>query len=171
MMIRCTLIRKGGTVVTIDDEIYHFKPHMDSQGHHVAEVTNTKHIGRLLGITEAYEVSDLPSPPQVDAETPVSRPPSVIDLMSNSALAAVNYGATAVDTKDPQGGPDLLHVKADKDKLPEPETKGFTRSMLNNMAKEDLLDEFGRGTEMGLKVDRRSKKENLVELIASKLGL
>lgn len=159
MMIRCTLERKGGTVVDIDDDTYHFKPQINSKGAHVAEVTNPKHIGRFLGITEAYEVSELPPPPLVDLEAPVSRPPTITDK---------NYGVIAGDARE-QKGPDMLHKKAEN--APEPESKGFTLTMLKNMVKEDLIDEFGRGTEANLKIDRRRSKATIVQLISKKLGL
>lgn len=171
MMIRCTLERKGGTVVDIDDDTYHFKPQINSKGAHVAEVTNPKHIGRFLGITEAYEVSELPPPPLVDLEAPVSRPPTITSAVPGPAGLTFddkNYGVIAGDARE-QKGPDMLHKKAEN--APEPESKGFTLTMLKNMVKEDLIDEFGRGTEANLKIDRRRSKATIVQLISKKLGL
>lgn len=56
MIIRCTILRTGGTEVTIDATKYHFKPLTDQPGApHVAEVTEKSHISRLLSIAESYE--------------------------------------------------------------------------------------------------------------------
>lgn len=52
MKIRCRQEREGGSKITIDDTIYHFSP--DENGHHVAEVSDKKHIRRFLSIKEGY---------------------------------------------------------------------------------------------------------------------
>ena len=56
MKIRCKQNREGGTKIDLDGIDYHFVP--DKNGDHVAEVTDKKHIGRLLSITEGYEMAD-----------------------------------------------------------------------------------------------------------------
>lgn len=52
MKIECKLQREGGSVVTIGEETYHFKP--DGKGRHVCDVRNKEHATRLLQIPEAY---------------------------------------------------------------------------------------------------------------------
>ena len=56
MLIELTLRRKGGTVVTIDGQTYHFRP--DTAGKHVCEVADRRHIQRFLSIAEAYQLPD-----------------------------------------------------------------------------------------------------------------
>lgn len=77
MFIQCKLHRPGGSKIAFgkgrDAVTYHFKPvdskadHNDIRIPHVAEVNDKEHIGKLLGITEAYEVYD-GTAPQAAAE-------------------------------------------------------------------------------------------------------
>lgn len=52
MLIQCKLIRKGGTEVTLDDNVYLFSP--NDKDEHVCDVTNKDHIATLLSISECY---------------------------------------------------------------------------------------------------------------------
>lgn len=54
MLIECILKRDGGTKVDLGDNTYHFAP--DSEGRHVAMVTDPDHIGRFLSISEGYRI-------------------------------------------------------------------------------------------------------------------
>lgn len=56
MLIECKLQREGGSVVTIGEETYHFKPQGGQK--HVATVQDPAHVTILLGIPEAYAVCD-----------------------------------------------------------------------------------------------------------------
>ena len=56
MLIRCLLIRKGGSHIDIENKTYHFMP--NEKGHYVAEVSDKKHIACFLRVPEAYEVYD-----------------------------------------------------------------------------------------------------------------
>lgn len=111
MKIVCTLLRQGGTVVDFDEKFppaakYHFKPETDG-GPHVTEVTEKKHIARLLSIPEAYEMYDpdavIEAAPQTDApqETDaVAAPPTgdvPLDQKTDEELreyAKEKYGKT-----------------------------------------------------------------------------
>ena len=53
-LIRCKIIREGGSVIDIGKKEYNFKP--NEKGDHVAEVTDESHIGRFLSIERGYEV-------------------------------------------------------------------------------------------------------------------
>ena len=102
MLIELILRRKGGTVVTIDDQTYHFRP--DTAGKHVCEVSDRRHIQRFLSIAEAYqlpdaedeivnEVIDNPEPvePEVDdtseAESVLAKPVSAMNKDELEAFA------------------------------------------------------------------------------------
>lgn len=68
-LIRCKLIREGGTKVEIHGKTLHFRPATGDQSEspdHVCEVENPDSIHRLLKIKEAYELVDpaeeLPAP-------------------------------------------------------------------------------------------------------------
>lgn len=55
MKIQSLRIREGGTHVDLDNAAYHFAP--NAAGHHVADVTNSKHLSKLLA-TDAFIVYD-----------------------------------------------------------------------------------------------------------------
>ena len=79
MLVRSKLHRNGGTKITFgqgrDRVEYHFKPAdlkaslEDNRIDHVAEVSDKEHLGKLLAITEGYEIADgaLPAAPQTAA--------------------------------------------------------------------------------------------------------
>ncbi len=54
LTIQCLLIRKGGTVVELGQNVYHFAP--NAAGDHVAEVADADDAGVLLGIREGYKL-------------------------------------------------------------------------------------------------------------------
>lgn len=62
MLIRCKLIRAGGTRVEIGKSEHHFIGKSDEDLNHVCEVTNREHIAKLLTIPEAYELVDVEQP-------------------------------------------------------------------------------------------------------------
>ncbi|MDR1076362.1 MAG: hypothetical protein LBL59_08740 [Xanthomonadaceae bacterium] len=55
-MLIATKFKRPGAPVTIGDTTYFFKPRdpANAQSEHVAEVTDTKHVQRLLSISEGY---------------------------------------------------------------------------------------------------------------------
>lgn len=73
MLIKSKIERKGGTVITIDDKEYHFKP-VKAEGAHVCEVKPPEHCKRLLSIKEGFapadgeKVPDLPDEPTKEEE-------------------------------------------------------------------------------------------------------
>ena len=73
MKVRCLIEREGGSEVVIDDEKYHFKPEK-AGGPHVCEVSDKKHLGRLLGIAEAYEVHEAKGKVKKPAPAPTREP-------------------------------------------------------------------------------------------------
>jgi hypothetical protein len=59
MKIECILKRPGGTHAEIGGITYHFAPNSD--GAHVADVTDNKHIQRFFGIPEGYRIYGEPA--------------------------------------------------------------------------------------------------------------
>lgn len=57
MLIKSKIERAKGTRVTLDGINYHFAPTKPG-GAHIASVSNTAHIARLLGIAEGFTVYD-----------------------------------------------------------------------------------------------------------------
>lgn len=52
MKIESIIRRKKGTVVNMQGAVYHFSP--DSDGRHIADVTNREHVAKFLAIPEGY---------------------------------------------------------------------------------------------------------------------
>ena len=52
--VQCTLIRKGGSLIDLGANVYHFAPNAD--GDHVAEVEDTDDLATLLGIKESFRI-------------------------------------------------------------------------------------------------------------------
>lgn len=80
MKLQCKLHRKGGTRIDLHGTQIHFKP--NEAGHHVAEVTDKKHIERLLAIPEAYciydpETANTPAPEPI-IKLPEQKPAPVV---------------------------------------------------------------------------------------------
>ena len=57
MKIECTIKRPRGSFIKIDDQIYHFKP--ESDGRHIADVSNPKHIQAFLKVDDAYQIAEV----------------------------------------------------------------------------------------------------------------
>ncbi|MEW5709829.1 MAG: hypothetical protein AB1830_13140 [Pseudomonadota bacterium] len=79
MLIRCKLLREGGTKVQIADREYHFQPIQGGDpNEHVCEVTHEGDLARLLEIKEGYEIhpSELrkAKPPQAPKSAPAPQP-------------------------------------------------------------------------------------------------
>lgn len=90
MLVRCKLIRKGGTVISMADGTeYHFRPERVT-GNHVADVTNKAHLTRLLGITEGYELHDPHATLQADvAEIVPKETPSLAQDASETEILEI----------------------------------------------------------------------------------
>lgn len=111
-IIRCTLIRAGGTRENIDGINYHFQP--DELGNHIATVTEPAHIKRFLSITEAYEFFG-----QASAETAIG---------ATLAAPVVEVAAApVVELKEP---------------APLQTTPNAQAGMPENMAEDELRDMF-----------------------------
>jgi hypothetical protein len=68
ILIRCKLIRAGGSKITMADGTpYHFKD--DGSGSHVAVVADEDHQSRLLAIPEAYAFHGAFQPVETSAQT------------------------------------------------------------------------------------------------------
>jgi len=80
MKIICKLKRAGGTKVELGKTTYHFVE--DKDGDHVAEVTDEKHIARLLSIPEAYiaKGAEEPAAPDTSAEDEATEEFPLADL-------------------------------------------------------------------------------------------
>lgn len=71
-LIRCKLIRTGGTKVELNGKILHFQSAADDKSEipdHICEVENADSIHRLLRIKEGYELVD------ADEELPAASKP------------------------------------------------------------------------------------------------
>lgn len=94
MDIQCTIERKGGTQVKMDDGTsYHFKPE-EAGGPHIASVSNKKHIKTLLSIPEAYE-------PFIEGEDDETPEEPVVGTPEESAAELIN--ASDPDDDDETG--------------------------------------------------------------------
>lgn len=93
MKIICKLKRAGGTKVELGKDTYHFVE--DKDGDHVADVTDEKHIARLLSIPEAYAKKGVaePEPADTSAEDEANEEFPLADLdivaMTNKERANV----------------------------------------------------------------------------------
>ena len=134
MKIRCKLERAGGSHVTIGGKEYHFKP-QGPGGPHIAEVTDKEHIGRLLSITEGYEVHD--EVVVAEQELPLPTPPGV-------KPASMPEPETAVSMS---------------------EQKEDFAAILEGMTEEEIISTYGPGTDFNLKIDKRYAKANMVALV------
>ena len=86
MLIRSKIKRPGGSTITMSDGTnIKFTP--DENGDHVAMVSNRDHIGRLLSISEGYEIHFKDN----DTVTEVGIP-----VLSAPPLAVVQTGAEPV---------------------------------------------------------------------------
>lgn len=136
MKIECTLKRKGGTEVTIDNKTYLFTPGQDKDGRdlpgpHICDVRDPKHVARFLSIPEAYRIYDQDG--------------SLVDpTPTKTQTEAGNGGSneTGAQTGEGQGNP---YAKMDREQLaaeieertgrkPHPNAKDETlRKVLLNM--------------------------------------
>ena len=99
MIIECLIKRKGGTMVTLDHESYHFSESEESAAH-VAEVKNKAHIGILLAITEGFvefgkqpvkKAVEKPKPKVLDPETMTNK--ELIDWGRDHGFNPANKGS------------------------------------------------------------------------------
>lgn len=82
MKIESIIKRDPPTEVVLGDTTYQFKP--DSQGRHVAEVTDKAHIARLLSIAEGFQIPDDEEKPKAatpPAPTPVIPPAPITPIL------------------------------------------------------------------------------------------
>ena len=86
MKIESILKRPNGTVVTLGETDYHFKP--EAGGAHVAHVEDNAHIQTFLGIPEGYRIAD--------DDGPAPEPKSVIKDVPGEDLDALDKEALAV---------------------------------------------------------------------------
>jgi len=82
MKIESIIKRNPPTEVVLGDTTYKFQP--DSQGRHVAEVTDKAHISRLLSIAEGFQIPD-------DEETPKDFTPQASAPVVPPAPAAPTF--------------------------------------------------------------------------------
>ncbi len=92
MRIETTLIRPGGSPVEMaDGTIYHFAP-TETDPRHIAEVTKSDHVKRLLAIDGYQLAEDTPEPvnppaPQPEALIPAPETPAGTDSGADEAGA------------------------------------------------------------------------------------
>lgn len=88
MKIESIIQRERGTVVSLGEHEYHFKPEKKG-GPHTADVTNADHIDRLLSIREGFrKASDKGTPdvaPPVEPVAPVEPPAPTVAPPDTSA--------------------------------------------------------------------------------------
>lgn len=109
MKIACKLIREGGTKVEFGSKVYHFKPDPEFGGKHVADVSDKEHVGRLLSISEAYEMADndAPAPLQPPVEPPKNQKPEQPEQPKQTEQPEQNGDADEGDTSQPDGFDDM----------------------------------------------------------------
>lgn len=106
MIIESIIKRDPPTEIDLDGTVYKFKP--DEHGRHVADVTDKRHIARLLSITEGYQLpGDEPLASDVQAEldreieqrsNPVSQP--VLTPTDSQALKGSTVHPAVIDLGD-----------------------------------------------------------------------
>lgn len=109
MLVECKLKRPGGSQVELGGVTYHFKD--DGTGRHVAMVSNSDHLGRLLSITEGYKLADdqaaQPAAPAPAPVAPTVKAPTVAVVLTQGAAVGSTQTQPAADPVAPQGAPDL----------------------------------------------------------------
>lgn len=106
MKIESIIKRNPPTEIELDGTVYKFQP--DEHGRHVAEVTDKRHIARLLSIAEGYQLpGDEPLASDVQAEldraieersAPVSQP--VLTPTDDDALRGSTVHPATIDLGD-----------------------------------------------------------------------
>lgn len=112
MLVECKLKRPGGSQVELGGVTYHFKD--DGTGRHVAMVSNSDHLGRLLSITEGYKLAAdqaaqpaAPTPAPVAPSAQAPAPAVVVVAQGAGAVQTKQAAALVPDQEEPQGTPTL----------------------------------------------------------------
>lgn len=103
-LVECLLRRPGGTIVEIGSNAYHFKP--DSEGRHIAIVTERDHAKRLRDIPEAYKLHGLiaASDAMGAATDPAQPAPQPIQDDRNQQQAGPMTGSVGIPSTMPIAG-------------------------------------------------------------------
>lgn len=156
--VECVLHRKGGTVVTIDEIDYHFKP--NQQGAHVCEISDPDHAQTFLAIREAYAIYTEGKGPRTQEQLIRERRQSSADDEGPSG----DQGFTVVDDfVDDDEGVDPLEVEARQD--PDGASnkalqRWATLREFNHRNKQSIFD-YGLHT-FGVELDRDLTAINMV---------
>lgn len=122
MKLLCKIHREGGTVVSLDNKTYQFKP--DEDGQHVCEVANERHAERLLAIPEAYGMYRKPG--EVEGED---------DLLTDDSSDAGN------GNEEPEGDPDEFDMTQNVDDLDNDELAKYAKWRgMNPKSKKSIAD-------------------------------
>lgn len=130
IIMKCLLLRLGGTKIDLDGTHYHFKD--DGLGNHVATMTNMKHVSRLAGIPEAYEIFD-GGAAETDAATALG-----VTLTAPVVVAPV-LAPTLVATVEPTVVADASELKTTINAI-----AGFPENMTKDELRAVFLAEVGR---------------------------
>lgn len=104
MLIRCLILRSGGSFITLDDTEYHFAPIDSAPGSpHVALVLNKEHQARLLSITEAYLFHGMPDEEPAGPPAPATtadEEPFVLPERAEAAFERIIAAPAAATEED-----------------------------------------------------------------------
>jgi len=174
MKIQCIAQRDGGSKVDIDGIEYHFEPLAD--GCHVADIEDTKHQDRFLGLSEGYKLY------RGDLE-PVGKPTKLRMPVANdqgdlrrqeSTVARVLYGSDVHEA--------TYEINGATYQLGDIVSKAFEASNLspeewNALEPEDrharidiALDDLAEGVEQVAKTVEGDERTALVEAYKAKFG-
>ncbi len=117
MIIECTIKRKGGTVVDMNTQVYHFRETEQTKGCHCCEVSNEEHLSKFLAISESYRIfGSKDDQPKNDDDEPGLDDELDPEEMSNNEL--ISWAESkGINPKSKQSIQDyaLTHHEADLD--------------------------------------------------------
>ena len=153
IIMKCLLLRLGGTKIDLDGTHYHFKD--DGLGNHVATMTNMKHVSRLAGIPEAYEIFD-GGAAETDAAT----------ALGVTLTAPVVVAPVVVEASAPVLAPALVATVEPTVVADAPEMKTTINAIAGfpeNMSKDELRAVFL--AEVGREPSAKAKPETMMATI------
>lgn len=147
ILMKCLLIRAGGTHVNIDGANYHFKD--DGMGNHVCAISDMKHVSRLAGIPEAYEIFGAAPQPETAIGLGMTLPPVQVGQITSA----------------PQAPTQLMNSDKPKDAEPLKTTANAEAGFSSEMTLDELRALFL--AEVGREPSARAKPETLMAQITA----
>jgi len=147
MKVRCSLVRKDGTEVTIGKTVYHFKPEVPG-GDHFCDVTNKKHLAKFLAIPEAYDLGEDEVVDEQDEDE--------TEIENENETDTGGEGDSGTNENESQGTNDTDEIK-------------LLRESLESMDVDGLIEKYGKDSTHGLKLNRNMLQTTMIEKIIETL--